>query len=777
MTVAAAYTNDQDQPTAKEDANGKEAPGGGGTYGVALSGSFAVNGVWDDTKAYIADSVITQSAGLEVKADQTTLIVAVSGAAALSRNQEGSYGIAGAVTVNIINNDTLAYVHNSNLVDVGVLTLKSESTGTIIGVAAGLSGSANGIGIAGSVSVNVILGDTYAYLDAGSDVDNATSVSIHAKDTSSIIAVAGAIAYGGKAGVGAGVAVNYVGTWSKAYVENSDITIGGTLDVKAENYPDIVSVAAAIGASTGARPMAGAISVSVNIVSADTSALIRGEKTANGIDATGGILISATDDSAIHVYAGGIALAWGYSSRKEDRGIGTSVTIGVAIAINRIDNDVEALIEDATVDSGGEVELTATSTSTIYSLTIGGSVSVATGEKAGFALAGAGAGSGNKTQNTVTAAIKNVNSVTTVTAAGGVSLTATDSSQIMADAGGFAIAVGYGGKDGGAALSVGFSIVDNDIENTTEAYVHDSTVTAGSSVELLAESTAAIEGWSIAGSVAAGVSNLNSGLAGAGAGAGTYNKVKNKIEAYVTGGSDVTATAGDVAITARDNRHLFTIDEQSGWIADLDNGDLPNDLRDAFETNDVTLSDNVTVMVRTEGEEWLIRTRGFRRDDTFLVRKGPAGLEVLRPTVINTDAGGFALAVSMGGSVAVGASWADNDIQNQVRAYIGYAEVPDSPQLVSVSAAGEILLSADSAAVIDALTIGVAVAGTGASSSKDPAFALSGAGAAAYNKITNTVEAFVRGEGTFTTSGGDLRLTATDSSGIIAKAYGGWQSR
>ena len=766
VTLAAAFTSDSDKPTAKEDANAEEAKNGGGKYGAAISGSFAVNGVWDDTKAYIADSVLTQSAGLEVKADETTLIVAVSGAAALSTGQHGTFGLAGAVTVNLINNDTLAYVHNSTLDNVGVLTVNSESTGNVIAVAAGLSGAANGTGLAGSVSVNIILGDTRAFLDAGSAVGSATSVSVHAWDTSSIVAVAGALAYGGKAGVGAGVAVNYIGTWSKAYVADSDITTSGLLDVKAENHPGIVAVAAAVGASTGS--MAAAVSVSVNVVSADTWAKIERRKTPAGISANGGISLSATDDSAIHAYAGGIAVALGDSFGDQKKpSTSAAVTLGLAIAINHIDNDVYATIDDSKVNSGGIVELKATSTPTIYALTIGGSLSVAVGEQTGLAFGGAGAGSGNTIQNTIEAAMNE----STVTAAGGVTLAATDSSQIMADAGGFALALAYGKESAGGALSVGVSIVNNDIQNTTKAYVKDSTVTAGT-VALTAESTASIEGWSIAGAGAAGGSSQGGGVAGAGAGAGSYSDVTNAVEASITDGSQVTATGGNVAITARDSHPLFSTADQQ-FISALDDKQLPAGLRDAFAANNIDLPDDTTVTVRTEGEEWLIRTQGFDRDETLLIRKGLTGLDVLKPTVINTDAGGFALAVGLGkklgGALSVGASCADNYVANQVRAYIGSSTIPD-PSPLLVSAEGDVLLSATSAAVIDALTIGVAVAVGGSSSGLG--LAGSGAGAAAYNEIANTVEAFVKGTGTLTTTGGDLQLTAADSSGIIAAAYG-----
>jgi len=146
---------------------------------------------------------------VEVVANESTLIVAVSGAGALSTNQKGSFGLAGAVTVNYIATRLSP-----------ISTIQRWRTSDADRPERGdredhwdrrsLSGATKGTGIAGSVGVNLIFGDTDAYVDSGSVITDATSVSITAKDTSSIIAVAGALAYGGKAGVGAGVAVNII---------------------------------------------------------------------------------------------------------------------------------------------------------------------------------------------------------------------------------------------------------------------------------------------------------------------------------------------------------------------------------------------------------------------------------------------------------------------------------------------------------------------------------------------------------------------------------------
>jgi hypothetical protein len=127
--------------------------------------------------------------------------------------------------------------------------------------------------------------------------------------------------------------------------------------------------------------------------------------------------------------------------------------------------------------------------SVITSVTIGVGAAVGTAK-----LAGAGSVSINVIENTVDAAIRNGS---TVTIGGPLVLTAHDDSSITGDAGGFAIALGSGGKKGGAIVAVGLSIVVNDIENTIKAsWAFDS---QAGSVEVTAESTAVVDGWASAG--------------------------------------------------------------------------------------------------------------------------------------------------------------------------------------------------------------------------------------------------------------------------------------
>lgn len=84
---------------------------------------------------------------------------------------------------------------------------------------------------------------------------------------------------------------------------------------------------------------------------------------------------------------------------------GVGVSLGVAVAINDIDNTVRARIVGATLEAGKSVALKASEAATIDALSIGGAVAVGVGGGNGVGVAGAGAK--NTLHNTVEALILN----------------------------------------------------------------------------------------------------------------------------------------------------------------------------------------------------------------------------------------------------------------------------------------------------------------------------------------------------------------------------------
>ena len=138
-----------------------------------------------------------------------------------------------------------------------------------------------------------------------------------------------------------------------------------------------------------------------------------------------------------------------------------------------------------------------------------------------IAGSGAGAGSGNEIKNVISAYIKNSSEAAGTgisTAAGAVRIKATDEASILSGAGAFAFGGAFGGT--GVGGSIGVSVSVNEIENTVDAYVTNSTVRAtGGNVEIVAAEAADINALTIGGAVGAG----GGGSAGVGVGlAGAY---------------------------------------------------------------------------------------------------------------------------------------------------------------------------------------------------------------------------------------------------------------
>src|SRR5207249_1175479 len=103
---------------------------------------------------------------------------------------------------------------------------------------------------------------------------------------------------------------------------------------------------------------------------------------------------------------------------------------------NTITNTVKSFVDHSALGGESNVELSANSAPTISSFTFAGAITAQVNGMGGFAGTGAGAGSINNISATVAAVIEGQSIVSTN---GSISLTATDSPFIDANAGGFAL--------------------------------------------------------------------------------------------------------------------------------------------------------------------------------------------------------------------------------------------------------------------------------------------------------------------------------------------------
>ncbi len=130
---------------------------------------------------------------------------------------------------------------------------------------------------------------------------------------------------------------------------------------------------------------------------------------------------------------------------------------------------------------------------------------------------------------------------------------ARDSSSIMADAGGVAIAINITNNNPSTlnvALSIGIVVAINRIANDVKATVDGSTITADGTIAVLATSVPTIRAFTLAISatvqvMSGGSSSFDANFAGAGSGSG--NKIDNTVAATVTGDATLTGAAIKVA--------------------------------------------------------------------------------------------------------------------------------------------------------------------------------------------------------------------------------------
>ncbi len=300
-------------------------------------------------------------------------IIGNAGAVTKSTQPGSGVGIAGSFSMNVIDAETNAYVRETTVRVAEDLVISAKTPATILSVGASLlassgSGKAN---LAGQASYNNITNETRAFIDdatiSGPIAGGSPAVVLRADDDSYILAVSGAVAFGGRAGIGASVSINTIGNVTEAFIRNSDVS-AASVEARAKSGTQITSVTAAIGASSG--QMAAEAAVSVNLVTNHTAAFISGRKN-QGITSAGNVTLDAEDNSGIFAFAGGLAAA----------PAGTAA-IGISVTYNQINNDTLAYIDDSTVKStGGSIRVAANSDPNIVSVAVGGAVA----SRAGFA--------------------------------------------------------------------------------------------------------------------------------------------------------------------------------------------------------------------------------------------------------------------------------------------------------------------------------------------------------------------------------------------------------
>ncbi|MEO0985812.1 MAG: DUF4347 domain-containing protein [Cyanobacteria bacterium J06639_14] len=722
------------------------------------------------------DTTINVTEGVDILADADGALWAFSAAGALSTmsadnsSQTNNFGlgISGDVGINTVTDDVNGYIHDAGSItsgSVGLEALSDIDIRAFSGAAAFITSTGTSVGIAGSYSQNTTTGNTRAY--------------IRGKDA------------------------NAAGTTQKLSLNT------GNMSIKAERKGDLltgsISGSATVGSDTSIS-LAG--NVAINDIDNTTEGFIIGVGDTSTDPNTNETIFSTTaanvtidvdDESRIRAYGGALAAALGDQAG----------AFGVAFASNEIISNTQAYLDETAIQATGDIDVDAKANLDIRALTVSAAGAGSFGGN--VAIAGAGAIADNTLSSNVSATISNGS---LIVGAAALKLAATDESKIIADSGGFALALA---ADANVAASVGISVALNDIASNIESVIDDSDVTLGGALTQTAKSTATIDALTIAGSFAGAFDgDAAGGIAGAGAIAENTidgnddNITDGSITAHIANGATVTASS--ISLTATDDSTIKS-DTAGAAIALSAAGTLAGSLAIGGGFADNTI--NRTVSASIEGTE----TKAEATDTNIsLVAQNNVDIEAFALGIAGAVAGGgqFAGAVSLGvaqgtndittttdayiqsnadvdaagavsllatdedslidatngslavsfsggtfaGSIAVAASLADNTINSNVRAYIGAADVTNDTTSVT---AGSIAVDALSKSTIDSLSVAAALAGAiGLGGS------LSGAGAESTNTITKTIEAGIQGGANVnvTATVGSVALTAEDTSSV-----------
>ncbi|TVO61420.1 leukotoxin LktA family filamentous adhesin, partial [Spiribacter vilamensis] len=240
----------------------------GSSPDIAASGSVGVNLTRQETRASVEGGTIAArdedvAVATDIQAVNDTLMLGTAGAGSVIKagGDDSSFqtALAGAVSLNILQNETVATLDDVMLQDAGDTRVESMSAGDQVALGLGLAMNLSGgdtsdtsFSAAGSASVNWTANSTEASVrdsdiaQAG-DVDgNDAAMSVLAYDRTRIATGGGSLVSGGSAGVGAAFTLSNIGNTTDATVAGVDVDMGA-LGVRALTRNRILG-AGAVGA-------------------------------------------------------------------------------------------------------------------------------------------------------------------------------------------------------------------------------------------------------------------------------------------------------------------------------------------------------------------------------------------------------------------------------------------------------------------------------------------------------------------------------------------------
>ncbi|MDX2182860.1 MAG: leukotoxin LktA family filamentous adhesin [Gemmatimonadaceae bacterium] len=256
---------------------------GGSLGGFAVAGTGSVVKFSGLTEALVSESDV-EARRIDVVADTLARMHLVGGAVAIG----GTVGVAGTFALGIADGTTRAYVDGgvdgrSHLWATDGIGVAAHGLIDMRSYAIGGSG-AGGVGLAGVAVVNLATSTVEAYVadtDVGEEDLEVSSLDVDARGDIVIDNVAGGLAAGGTAGVGAGASVNVLKSRVAAELVDSTVYGSGAVEVTALSTNDVAATAVMAGVG-GTAGIGGAATVTLLGVAPDAETLTEADKGGSG---------------------------------------------------------------------------------------------------------------------------------------------------------------------------------------------------------------------------------------------------------------------------------------------------------------------------------------------------------------------------------------------------------------------------------------------------------------------------------------------------------------
>ena len=347
--------------------------------GAALAGSFMYNSITADNEAYVDGATLTLSGNegkdkdgkdidesLTVRAenDATILNIAASGSGATK-----GFSGAGQISLNWVDDKTDAHVKDSTVKAKEATTIEAKDKGKIDSYTGAVSVSTGSSAVGAAIGVNLIEGDTKAYLEnsevAGTaEGEKAGKLAVTSDEASQITSIIASGALADKAATSFSASGNWIHTTTDAHVDSGKAMKTGALTIDAGNHSN-----ATLGVGTGAiSNTAVGASVAVMVNDSDVKASLSGDaKKEKTIEADG---ISVKADNAYN------------GSAKDSDSDSTAKTVAVGFAagaakfagsgsvtVNVISQKADASIGKGNYQAGNQgVDVEAKNTARLFGL-------------------------------------------------------------------------------------------------------------------------------------------------------------------------------------------------------------------------------------------------------------------------------------------------------------------------------------------------------------------------------------------------------------------------